>query len=97
MGLDEKAYFIPGLMPLKSPKVARYMQDNIPGVEIPEAIIRRMERAADPKKEGVKLVVEQVQWLKSLPGISGVHIMAVGWEDIIPEIVTKAGLFPRPE
>jgi len=97
MGLNEKAYFVPGLMPLKSPKVARYMQDNIPGIEIPEAIIRRMERASDPKKEGVKLVVEQIQWLRSLPGINGVHIMAVGWEEIIPEIVTRAGLYPRPE
>jgi methylenetetrahydrofolate reductase (NADPH) len=95
MGLNEKAFFIPGLMPLKSPRVARYMQDNIPGIEIPEAIIRRMERASDPKKEGVKLVVEQIQWLKSLHGINGVHIMAVGWEEIIPEIVSKAGLFPR--
>jgi methylenetetrahydrofolate reductase (NADPH) len=97
MGLSEKAYFIPGLMPLKSHRVARYMQENIPGIEIPEAIIRRMERAADPAKEGVKLVVEQIQWLKSLSGISGVHIMAVGWEEIIPEIVCKAGLSPRPE
>lgn len=97
MGLNEKAYFIPGLMPLKSARVARYMQDNIPGIEIPDAIIRRMERASDPKKEGVKLVVEQIQWLKSLSGINGVHIMAVGWEEIIPEIVTRAGLLPRPE
>lgn len=96
LGLNERAYFIPGIMPLKSAKVARYMQDNIPGIEIPEAIIRRMERAADPRQEGVKLVVEQLQWLKSLKGIGGVHIMAVGWEEIIPEIVAKAGLYPRP-
>lgn len=97
MGLNKKAFFIPGLMPLKSPRVARYMQNNIPGIEIPEAIIQRMERAADPAKEGVKLVVEQLQWLKSLKGINGVHIMAVGWEEIIPEVVSKAGLYPRPD
>lgn len=95
LGVNEKAFFIPGLMPLKSARVARYMQDNIPGIEIPDAVIRRMDRAADPKKEGVNLVVEQIQWLKTLEGIHGVHIMAVGWEEIIPEIVTKAGLLPR--
>lgn len=97
LDLNEKAFFIPGLMPLKSAKVARYMQDNIPGIEIPDAVIRRMERAKDPKQEGIKLIVEQIQWLKTLEGIHGVHIMAVGWEEIIPEIVTKAGLLPRPE
>ena len=97
MGLNERAFFIPGLMPLKSAKVARYMQDNIPGIEIPEAVVRRMERAADPKKEGIKLVVEQLHWLKSLKGVGGVHIMAVSWEEIIPEIVSRAGLYPRPE
>lgn len=97
LDLNKKAFFIPGLMPLKSAKVARYMQDNIPGIEIPDAVIRRMERAKDPKQEGIKLVVEQIQWLKTLEGIHGVHIMAVGWEEIIPEIVTKAGLLPRPE
>ncbi len=97
MGLNEKAFLILGLMPLKSARVARYMQENIPGIEIPEAVIRRMDRAADPKKEGVKLIVEQINWLKNLEGVAGVHIMAVGWEEIIPEIVTKAGLFPRPE
>lgn len=96
MGLNEIAFFIPGVMPIKSARMARYMQDNIPGIEIPEAIIRRMERSANPREEGVNLVVEQLQWLKSLKGIGGVHIMAVNWEEIIPEIVTRAGLYPRP-
>jgi len=96
LGLSSQAYFLAGLMPLKSPRVARYMQDNIPGIEIPETIIRRLERAGDPAKEGIKLAVEQIHWLKTIEGLHGVHIMAVGWEEVIPEIVDRAGLIPRP-
>ncbi|HBT20793.1 MAG TPA: 5,10-methylenetetrahydrofolate reductase [Peptococcaceae bacterium] len=96
MELSSQAYFLAGLMPLKSSKVARYMQDNIPGIGIPETIIRRMERAKEPAKEGIKLAVEQIHWLKTIEGVHGVHIMAVGWEEVVPEIVERAGLLPRP-
>ena len=96
LGLHERAFILPGLMPLKSPRVARYMQDNVPGVEIPEAIIGRLERVDEPAEQGVQLAVEQVQWLKNIEGVAGVHLMGVGWEEIIPRIVTEANLLPRP-
>jgi len=96
LGLHKRASILAGLMPLKSPRVARYMQDNVPGIEIPETIIRRMERAENAEEEGIKLTVEQIHWLKSIEGVRGVHIMAVGWEEVIPRIVSKADLLPRP-
>jgi methylenetetrahydrofolate reductase (NADPH) len=55
-----------------------------------------MEQAQDAKVEGAKIVVEIIEQVKEIPGIHGVHIMAVGWEDIVPEIVEQAGLLPRP-
>ncbi|NLK00879.1 MAG: methylenetetrahydrofolate reductase [Clostridia bacterium] len=97
LGLHEHCFILAGLMPLKSHKVARYMQSNVPGVKVPETIIRRMERAEDPLKEGIRIVIEQVNWLKTIDGVSGVHIMAVNWEEVIQEIVTAAGLYPRPD
>ncbi|MEW6229711.1 MAG: methylenetetrahydrofolate reductase, partial [Bacillota bacterium] len=55
-----------------------------------------MEGAADKKAEGVKIAVEMIQALKEIKGVAGVHIMAIAWESIVPEIVEKAGLLPRP-
>ena len=53
-------------------------------------------KAEKAKEEGVKIILEIIEQLKEIPGVQGIHIMAVGWEDIVPEIVEKAGLMPRP-
>jgi methylenetetrahydrofolate reductase (NADPH) len=52
--------------------------------------------AADQKAEGVKITVEMIQAFREIKGVKGVHIMAIAWESIVPEIVEKAGLLPRP-
>ncbi|WP_366921910.1 methylenetetrahydrofolate reductase [Metallumcola ferriviriculae] len=96
-GLHKKAKIVAGLMPLKSHKAARYMNKNVSGMIVPDSIIERMEKAEDPKAEGVQICVEQIQHLQKMEGIAGVHIMAVAWEEIIPTIVEKAGLYPRPK
>jgi methylenetetrahydrofolate reductase (NADPH) len=72
------------------------MRDNVPGVAVPDSIVTRMEDAKDAKEEGLAITLEIIDKLKDVPGIHGVHIMAVGWEDIVPVIVEKAGLLPRP-
>ncbi|MGD9116235.1 MAG: methylenetetrahydrofolate reductase [Dehalococcoidia bacterium] len=95
-GLDEKTHILAGVIPIKSAGMARYMRDYVSGVTVPDAVVKRMEQAEDAKTEGKKIAVEIIERLKEIPGIHGVHIMAVGWEDIVPEIVKQAGLLPRP-
>ena len=95
-GLDRKVHILAGVMPLKSAKVALYMKNKVSGMSIPEAVIDRMKNAADPKAEGVRLCVETIEHLKTIRGVHGVHIMAVAWEEKVPEIVRGSGLLPRP-
>lgn len=95
-GLDEQVHILAGVIPIRSVGMARYMKDYVSGVSIPDEIVTRMEEAKDAKQEGARIILEIIEQLKEIPGIHGVHIMAVGWEDIVPEIVERAGLLPRP-
>ena len=89
-------HILAGLIPTKSAGMARYMRDHVAGVEVPDELIARMKGAKDAKEEGLKICLETIEQLREMPGVHGVHIMAVGWEDIVPVIVEKAGLLPRP-
>jgi len=93
-GLHEKVHIIAGVMPLKSPKIALYMKNKVAGMIVPDAIIDRLKSAKDPKEEGIQLCVEQIEHLKTIEGVVGVHIMAMAWEEKVPEIVHRAGLRP---
>ena len=95
-GLDKQVHILAGIIPIKSVGMARYMRDNVSGIGVPDEILTRMEEAKDAKEEGVKIALEIIDRLKEIEGIHGIHIMAVAWEDIIPVIVEKAGLLPRP-
>ncbi|NLC07103.1 MAG: methylenetetrahydrofolate reductase [Syntrophomonadaceae bacterium] len=95
-GLHEQVFILAGLMPIKSARMARYMQKNVPGMMVSEEICQRLEKAEDVKAEAVKLVVEQIEQIRQIEGVAGVHLMAVAWEEIIPAIVEQAGLYPRP-
>ena len=94
-GLDQ-AHILAGVIPIKSAGMARYMRDYVSGVTVPDEIVTRLEKAEDAKAEGVNIAIEIIEQLKEVRGVHGIHIMAVGWEDIVPEIVEKAGLLPRP-
>lgn len=96
MGVHEKVFILAGVMPIKSPKVIEYMKNNVAGMSIPDALVQRMKGASDPKEEGVNFVVELINEVKQIEGIRGVHIMAVEWEEVVPTIVERAGLLPRP-
>ena len=95
-GLDKQTHILAGVIPIKSAGMARYMRDYVSGVTVPDEVVTRMEQAQDTKAEGAKVAVEIIEQVKEIPGIHGVHVMAVGWEDIVPEIVKQAGLLPRP-
>lgn len=97
-GLTEKAYILGGVTPLKSPGMAKYMKNRVAGMDVPDELIKRMEGVAKDKQreEGIRICVETVQRLKQTPGVKGVHIMAIEWEEAVGEIVERAGLLPRP-
>jgi methylenetetrahydrofolate reductase (NADPH) len=95
-GLDEKVHILAGVIPIKSLGMARYMRDNVSGISLPDEIVSRMGDAKDVKEEGVKITLEIIDQLKEIDGVRGIHIMAVAWEDIVPVIVEKAQLLPRP-
>jgi len=95
-GLDKRVHILAGVIPIRSVGMARYMRDYVSGVSVPDEIITRLEQAEKAKDEGVKIILEIIEQLKDIPGVHGIHVMAVGWEDIVPEMVEKAGLMPRP-
>jgi methylenetetrahydrofolate reductase (NADPH) len=95
-GLDKRVHILAGVIPMKSAGAARYMKNKVPGMIVPNEIIDRMKNAKDQKEEGIKLCIEQIEYLKTVKGVHGVHIMAVAWEEMVPRIVKEAGLLPRP-
>jgi methylenetetrahydrofolate reductase (NADPH) len=117
LGLHKQTYILAGVGPLKSPGMAKYMRDSVPGILVPEKLIERMEasgaewagkkkdeltkedkkaRAEAWKQQGIQICIELIQQLKGIKGVSGVHIMAIEWEEAVKPIVEGAGLAPRP-
>ena len=98
-GLTEKVFILAGVTPLKSVGMANYMVDNVAGMDIPESVIKRMSDAPKGKvrEEGIKICLETISELRQIDGVRGIHIMAIESEERVPEIVTAAGLLPRPE
>jgi len=98
-GLHDKVYILAGITPLKSAGMAKYMKNRVPGMDVPDEVVKRMAGVPKEKQaeEGIKIAVEDIQRLKEVEGVSGFHIMAIEWEQKVPEIVERAGLLPRPE
>jgi methylenetetrahydrofolate reductase (NADPH) len=97
-GLLDKVYILAGVTPFKSAGMAKYMKNRVPGIEVPDELVKRMADTPKEKQpeEGVKICIEQIQHLKEVKGVRGFHIMAIEWEEMVPEIVEKSGLYPRP-
>jgi methylenetetrahydrofolate reductase (NADPH) len=98
MGLTEKVYILAGVTPMKSLGMARYMQKNVPGMDVPDWVIKRIEGVEKKQQaaEGIAICCEQIEEFKTMKGVAGIHLMAIEWEHRVPEIVQKAGLLPRP-
>ncbi len=91
----DKVFILIGITPLKNLRMAQYMHEEVPGVTIPQKLLKRMEDAGDgAEEEGVTIALEIIEAIKNKPGVNGIHLMAVGWEEIVPRIVTEAGLLP---
>ena len=96
MGLHKKVSILAGVTPIRSLGMAKYMKKNVPGMDVPDELIKRLEGAEKKKAEGINICLEVIERVKKIEGVSGVHIMAVEWEEIVPEITERAGLLPRP-
>lgn len=98
-GLHEKTAIMAGLTPMKSAGMARYMKNRVPGMDVPDEVVKRLADTPKEKQaeEGIKMCIESIQRLKEVEGVRGFHIMAIEWEEKVPGIVEAAGLYPRPE
>ena len=94
-GLDKKVFILAGVTPLKSVKMAERMKFHVPGVDIPDEIYKRIINVSDPKSEGYNVSLELINEIKKIRGVSGIHITALFWEDIIPRLVKESGFYPR--
>jgi methylenetetrahydrofolate reductase (NADPH) len=91
----DKVFILIGITPIKSLKVALRMNKDVPGVTVPDRYLKRLEAAGDrAAEEGVQIALELIDQIKTKQGVHGIHIMAIGWEDIVPRIVKEAGLLP---
>ena len=99
MGLTEKCYIMAGLTPLKSAGMANYMNKFVAGITIPQPLIDRIKgvEKGQQTEEGIKILMEQIEECRNIPGVAGVHIMAIEWEEKVPELVERAKLLPRPQ
>jgi methylenetetrahydrofolate reductase (NADPH) len=107
LGVHQQVYLLAGVGPLKTPGAAKYMRDQVPGMDVPDEIVERMEaagkgiedkkaKAAAYREEGIKICIELIQQMQEIEGVAGVHIMAIEWEEAVKPIAEGAGLLPRP-
>jgi methylenetetrahydrofolate reductase (NADPH) len=97
-GLHERCYILAGVTPMKNAGMANFMAKYVPGMDIPESLIKRLKGVdkRDQAEEGIKFALEQIEEFKEMQGVAGVHLMAIEWEHKVPEIAERAGVLPRP-
>lgn len=91
-GLHEKCFILVGVGPLASARTARWMRNNVPGVHIPDEVIKRLEGAQNQKLEGKALCIELIQQIREIKGVAGVHVMAYRQEELVSEVITASGI-----
>ncbi len=92
LGLTGKVFILVGVGPLRSAKAAEWIRTHVPGVHIPDEVIRRLAGAADGALEGRKLCIELVQEIRTIGGVHGVHLMAYRQEESVAEIIERSGV-----
>jgi methylenetetrahydrofolate reductase (NADPH) len=92
LGLDEKVFVLAGVGPLASAKSAEWIRSNVPGVHIPDAVIRRLRGAENQREEGVQICIDMIQAIREIEGVHGIHIMAFRQEHRVGEIVERSGV-----
>jgi 5,10-methylenetetrahydrofolate reductase len=92
LGLDQKCFILAGVGPLASARAANWMRTHVPGIHIPDAVIKRLEGAANQKAEGKRLCIELIQRIREIKGVAGVHVMAYRQEELVSEIIVQSGI-----
>lgn len=98
LGIDRQVPILAGVAPVRSARAALFMRDEVPGMEVPDGLVRRMQAAGDDKKkreaEGIAICVETIEELRKIPGVAGFHIMPIAWESAVAKISRDAHLQP---
>lgn len=100
LGLHEQVAILAGVGPIRSMKAAEFMQSKVAGMDVPDAVVRRFQGLTtkeDQAQAGLDLCCEICEEVRGIEGVRGLHIMAVGWPEALPQIVERIGLYPRPE
>jgi 5,10-methylenetetrahydrofolate reductase len=95
-GLDKKVFIIAGITPMRSERMLHRMKFHVPGVDIPDEIYYRLLDADDFQQESKDITIDLISSIQEISGVHGIHITALFWESIIPEILTNCGFYPRP-
>ena len=96
-GLHEQVFILAGIGPLASARSAEWIRSNVPGVHIPDAVVRRLSGAVNQAEEGVRLCIDMIQALRDIEGVHGIHIMAFRQEHRVGEIVERSGVLAGRE
>ncbi len=91
LGLLDKVFLLIGVGPLRSAKTAEWMRKNVPGMHVPDALIKRLAGAADQVREGRNYCIELIQELRTIKGVAGVHVMAYRQEELAAQIIEHSG------
>lgn len=98
LGLLDHVWVLAGVFVPRSARAVRYLRDQVPGIDVPEEVVRRMETTPPDRQwdEGVALALEILEQVRRIPGVRGVHLMSIRNEEAIVRVVEDAGLLPRP-
>lgn len=97
LGYHKQAYILAGIIPIKTAKSLKIMNDTVAGIRIPLELIKRMDAAQNQEEEGMKITLEIIEAVRKIDGVAGIHLMPVSSEQITPIVVEMAGLYPRPQ
>ncbi len=98
LGLIGKVFIIPSIGIPRSARGAHFMREKVPGLHVPDELVERLEKTplARQAEEGIKVAVELVNAVREIPGVSGVHLIGIKWEEGVAQVAEAAGLLPRP-
>jgi len=98
LGLPSKAFIIASIGIPRSARGARFMQEKVPGLHVPDALVARLEKTPPVRQaeEGIQIAVELGRAVREVPGVAGVHLIGIKWEEGVARVAEAAGLLPRP-
>jgi len=99
LGLLKSGFIIPSVAIPRSARGASFMKKKVPGLLVPDTVVARLNGvpAARQAEEGIQMAVETVHAIREIPGVAGVHLIGIKWEEGVARVAEEAGLLPRPK